>query len=430
VGVEMEADKPGWCDSLNGLPLLFGSSLCETLEIKRAVKLILTAIDSVKANCRINIPWELYDFLVGIKSLLRVYFLKASGKRDYIWWNKSNILKERFRSDVFWGLSGKEKSLTLKELRKIAVSLLKRLDPCVKKARDKQSGLCYTYFFYKIDKYRRVDGGIVPVAAKRKNLPLFLESIVHLLRTEENNTLPAQVRQSSLYDEKLKMYRLNASLEGLPLEIGRSRVFPSGWLENESIWLHMEYKYLLELLKRGFYKDFYRDFFNCAVCFLQPSRYGRNILENSSFIVSSVYPDKSLWGRGFVARLTGATVEMLNIWMVMCLGNEPFFVNEAGLPCIKFSPLIKGSLFTEKTTFFTLAGRRISLPPGSFAFRMFSSILVVYHNPKRRDTFNLKTKKIVVKANGKIHTLKSKFIAPPLSYAVRENKVERIDVYF
>ena len=131
----MEADKPGWCDSLNGLPLLFGSSLCETLEIKRAVKLILTAIDSVKVDCRINMPQELYDFLIKIKSLLKVYFLEPSGKRDYIWWNKSNILKERFRSDVFWGLDGKEKSFSLKELRKIAVSLLKRLDSCVKKAR-------------------------------------------------------------------------------------------------------------------------------------------------------------------------------------------------------------------------------------------------------------------------------------------------------
>ncbi len=36
IGIEMEADKPGWCDSLNGLPALFGSSLVETLELKRA----------------------------------------------------------------------------------------------------------------------------------------------------------------------------------------------------------------------------------------------------------------------------------------------------------------------------------------------------------------------------------------------------------
>ena len=41
------------------------------------------------------------------------------------------------------------------------------------------------------------------------------------------------------------------------LEIGRSRVFTPGWLENESIWLHMEYKYLIELIKGGLVKEYY-----------------------------------------------------------------------------------------------------------------------------------------------------------------------------
>ena len=31
-----------------------------------------------------------------------------------------------------------------------------------------------------------------------------------------------------------------------------------GWLENESIWLHMEYKYLLELIRNGMYEAFLR----------------------------------------------------------------------------------------------------------------------------------------------------------------------------
>src|SRR5207302_4668253 len=35
MGLEMEADKPGWCDSLNGLPGLFGSSMSESFELLR-----------------------------------------------------------------------------------------------------------------------------------------------------------------------------------------------------------------------------------------------------------------------------------------------------------------------------------------------------------------------------------------------------------
>ena len=35
MGVEMEGGKPGWYDALNGLPGLFGSSMCESCELKR-----------------------------------------------------------------------------------------------------------------------------------------------------------------------------------------------------------------------------------------------------------------------------------------------------------------------------------------------------------------------------------------------------------
>ena len=52
----------------------------------------------------------------------------------------------------------------------------------------------------------------------------------------------------------------NAPLKGEPHEIGRARAFTPGWLENESIWLHMEYKYLLGLLKAGLCEAFFEEF--------------------------------------------------------------------------------------------------------------------------------------------------------------------------
>ena len=225
------------------------------------------------------------------------------------------------------------------------------------------------------------------------------------------------------------MYKLNCSLTKEPLEIGRSRIFVPGWLENESIWLHMEYKYLLELIKSGLYDDFYKDFSNCAVCFLDPFSYGRSILENSSFIVSSAYPDKSLSSRGFVARLSGATVELLNIWIIICLGRRPFFTDKEGRLCIKLSPVIKKDLFTTKPVSFELAGKDIKLPADTFSFKLFSSILVVYHNPKRRDSFKTKVRRIEIDTGDKKTVINSDVIKAPLSYAVREKKVERIDVY-
>jgi len=225
------------------------------------------------------------------------------------------------------------------------------------------------------------------------------------------------------------MFRLNASLEKTPLEIGRIKVFPRGWLENESIWLHMEYKYLLELLKDGLYKEFFKNFFNCFVCFLNPLLYGRNMLENSSFLVSSASYDSSLWGRGFIARLTGATTEVLNIWILMCLGERPFYVDERNNLYIKFSPILCKELFTTKEVF--LAEEGIRLSPSVFAFKLFSSVWVIYHNPERKNTYDLKIEKIeIFRKDGRRVILEEDFIPPPLSYEVRQGKIKRIDIFF
>merc|ERR1712167_56558 len=72
------------------------------------------------------------------------------------------------------------------------------------------------------------------------------------------------VEASDLHDTELKMYKLGASLKGQPLEIGRMMAFTSGWLENESIWLHMSYKWYLELLRAGLYAQFFKEIQNGA----------------------------------------------------------------------------------------------------------------------------------------------------------------------
>jgi len=88
------------------------------------------------------------------------------------------------------------------------------------------------------------------------------------------------------------MYKVNAPLRDQPIEIGRARAFPPGWLENESIWLHMEYKYMLELVKKGLYEEFYQDFKKVIVAFLDPGVYGRSPLENSSLLLVAHTPMK------------------------------------------------------------------------------------------------------------------------------------------
>jgi hypothetical protein len=434
IGIEMEADKPGWCDSLNGLPALFGSSLCETLELKRACLLLLEILKSLRQDGvkDVTLAKEVFSFFNRLSNLLKDYSSASVNNRDYLWWDKANLTKEEFRKNTFFCLEGKTKELKIERLESFLEKLIIKLNSGIAKAKDKKSGIYFTYFIYEVEKYRLKDKRVMPLKFKKIPLPLFLEGPVHILRVEKEKGIYGSLRKTELFDSRLKMYRLNASLKNQPLEIGRSRIFVPGWLENESIWLHMEYKYLLEVLKAGLYREFFQDFYNCCVCFFKPKDYGRNILENSSFIVSSVYPDQNLWGRGFVARLSGATVELLDIWITLCLGQRPFIIESDNQLSIKLSPILESRMFTSKEEKINFRGKEIALARDSFAFLLFSSVLVVYHNPKRKDTFNenCSIERIVVSKNGEKHLLHSYTIKPPLSYAIREAKIERIDVYF
>ena len=433
IGIEMEADKPGWCDSLNGLPALFGSSLCETLALKRACLMLIRALKQLSGKAAtISVPVEVSSFFEDLSSLLDSFLSSRAKNKDYLWWDKSNLLKENFREKTRFCLSGREKKISSSKLGKFLNKLVIKLNKGIEKAKDKKTGLPLTYFTYSVRSYDTKNGNIIPRVFSKKSLPLYLEGVMHVLRDNGKKSLHKRVKKSALFDKKLKMYKLNAPLKDEPLEIGRSRIFTPGWLENESIWLHMEYKYLLELLKNGFYREFYDSFNKCGVCFFDPKDYGRSPLENSSFIVSSVYPDKSLWGKGFVARLSGATAELLNIWIILCLGKEPFYIDRNNQLCLRFSPILKKELFTTTKETIDFNGKKVVLPRDTFTFKLFSKTLVCYHNPKRKDTFakSCRIEKVAVTNNGGKVSYFSSIIKSSLNFSLRGQKVERIDVYW
>ena len=59
VGLEMEADKPGWCDALNGLPGLIGSSTHEAFALKRLVAFSRRAVqDHLAPAGALSVPAE------------------------------------------------------------------------------------------------------------------------------------------------------------------------------------------------------------------------------------------------------------------------------------------------------------------------------------------------------------------------------------
>jgi len=432
TGIEMESDKPNWYDSLNGMPGLLGSSSCETFELKRWILFIKKSIKSLKPKQNsnaghISLPAEVHSLLKGL------YLLCEKGLNDYDFWDKRSSLKEHYRHKTRLGYKGNEEDISLRELVAVLDSFLKVIDRGIARAYDKNTRLHYSYFINAAVRYQvtsRADEKIYakPLKFRQRPLPLFLEAIVHCMRVDRRFNASRRycgfVRKSALFDNKLNMYKVCAPLTGMPEEIGRSCVFTPGWLENESIWLHMEYKYMLEMLKSGLYEEFYRDFKKVFVPFLKPHIYGRSILENSSFIVSSVFPDTKLHGNGFVARLSGSTAEFINIWLIMCAGLKPFYLDKDNRLVAELKPVLPSWLFLEKNT--------ADFKKNTFSFRFLNKTLVVYHNNLRRNTFGKnasKIKEIIISfSDGKKIIQKSPKITHPFSYDLRAGKIPRVDI--
>ncbi len=430
IGIEMEANKPNWCDALNGLPGLLGSSISETFEVKRWSVFVKEAIEELRLpdDEAVMVFEELADFIQGLTHLL------CTQEDALKYWQKSNDLKEHFRHAVRCGIKGQEKPLTVGEIKKFLEGTIKKCDTGVNCAR-RDNGLFATYFTHEVIQYDLLDkshhGGhhVRALSFKRHDLPLFLEGFVHALRTEKDQTriraLFKAVKKSKLYDRTLGMYKMGTDLSKESEEIGRARIFPAGWLENESVWLHMEYKYFLELLSRGLHKEFFTEIQGSLVPFLDPKRYGRSILQNSSFIVSSAHEDKNLYGRGFVARLSGSTAEFVHMWLLMNMGLKPFALDGKGRLTLTFNPLLPSWLFTKKA--------HGEFAACTYTFKLFAKILVTYHNPRLKDTFGTKgvraQKIILTYPDRKTVEIAGGVLQGPHAVDVREGAVERIDVF-
>lgn len=401
MGVEMEAGKPGWCDALNGLPGLFGSSLSETYELERLLDFLLDALAG-KSGGAVVLPVELADLLRQVVAHLTAFYAAFDGERDHRYWDAVASARETYRGRVRTGFDGRTETVDFSDLLQILRIFRDKVAEGLTQAEALTGGIPPTYFTYEAQDYEVIidaagqplrDGHARPfVRVKRfeqQALPPFLEGPMHALRSyahaqpgleasadlvvggeepaaaipgdsstlQRARALYDRVKASPLFDARLGMYKTNAPLAACSHEIGRLRAFTPGWLENESVFLHMAYKYLLAVLRAGLREEFFADMRSGLVPFLDPQVYGRSPLENSSFIVSSAHPDASLHGRGFVARLTGATAEFLNMWTLMMVGPQPFSMRDGAL-CLAFKPTLPDSLFREDGTLtFTFLGQ-------------------------------------------------------------------------
>ena len=381
VGIEMEADRPGWCDALNGLPGILGSSVNETIELKRLVDFTWKALGNLEGACAV--PVELADFIASLAALLKRPDLTAD-----LFWRESGAQKEAYRAQVFMGFGGAEYTVTYEAVTNFLAGVSNYLDAAIAKARTPQG--ISTYFAYDAEQYQDAAEGVDVARFVQKRIPMFLEGFVHALRIAnpaEARDLYQAVQNSALFDQKLGMYRVNEPLGDNALDLGRIGVFNYGWLENGSIFLHMHYKFVLEMLKAGMVDEFYGQIEKLLVAFRDPVEYGRNPVENSSFLVSSGFAiDPRQHGRGCVARLSGATVEFLQLWTYVFLGASPFVLEDGGLR-FKPAPVLSKAFFTSEAQSIKPFGCTENLPADSAACALLGNSLLVYLNPNQQNTY-------------------------------------------
>lgn len=451
VGLEMEGGRPGWNDSINGLPGIFGSSVSEIIHLNRAVRFLRDALSGINQQepCTIHLPVEIDSFWNKVVAAATEW---TKNRNDFIYWQTCNDVKEAYRTQIHSGLDGSECELTAEKLIHDLDIVEKRLAGSLEKSHDSATGLPATYCRHNPVAWREIQGAagrhplgrcVEITAFEHHFLPPFLEAPAHALNTglaagKEARELYNAVRNGPLYDRELGMYIVCDSLANEGPEVGRLWAWAPGWFENENVFLHLEHKYLLGCLHAGLYEQFFDDLKNCALPFQPPERYGRNPYENASFIMSSRQPKKHYRGRGFQPRSSGTTAEVLEMHLRMSFGRQPFALANGQLT-LSFNPVLPPWMFSESASTIARINQdgeewNETLPDNAYAALFLGHTLLVYRNPNRKPTYATPETKparpqsyVLHFASGEETTVDGMIICGPPAEAVRARQVSRID---
>jgi hypothetical protein len=460
MGVEYEGGRPGWLDSMNGLPGMVGSGMPETYELLLLLKYVKKVVD--KYDREVVVPTELGTMITAVEAALDE--LRSSSYKDtfplphdvpqplFEYWDKVATAREDYRADVEYYFSGNTASYTGAQVSVMLKRWIEEIELGIDRAHnfgtkgfgdDGTSGIPACFFSYDVTDWevtgKQNSVGLPLVNAKAMQVgvfPMFLEGPVRYMKTIQDDEkkmtdMYERVLTSGLRDEKLKMYYLSASLTGQSYDMGRQIAFAPGWLENQSIWMHMSYKYYLQLLRGKLYDQFFSEYRGGGILpFMDPDTYGRPLTECSSFIASSAFPDPSIHGEGFLARLSGSTAEFMDIYQLMFYGPNMFYLNKDDKVEFQLTPAIPSWLFVDEES----AGDAITDDEGQYlvSFKLFGEILVTYHNPDGSNLYGVSpTSYTITMEDGSVEDVEGKFVPTELALKIRRRtEVASIDAFF
>jgi len=461
MGVEYEGGRPGWNDAMNGLPGMLGSGMPETYEMYQLLKYVKKVVDSYKRS--VIIPAEFFGLVTDVNTALDA--LEASGFEEpselsfavpnelFTYWDTVATARETYRQKVEYYFSGETVTLSSDDVSSMINRWLEQTDIGMSRAvkfgshgdgDDGTSGIPPSYFSYNVTKWvkngKKNNVGLPHVNALAMEVgkfPLFLEGPARYMKTVIDDKAAVtemynKVKVSGLRDEELNMYFVSASLKGQSYDMGRMMAFTPGWLENQSIWMHMSYKYYLELLRGKLYTEFFEEMRGGGILpFMDPVKYGRSLMECSSFIASSAFSDPSFHGRGFSARLSGSTAEFLSMWKLLFIGEKPFFLDENGELKMHLKPAIPAWMFEDDDK---NAADPTYDEDGQLtvSFKLFAHIPVTYHIAEAADIFGVAPNEYKIRMkDGSTIDVEGSVIPSDLALKIRKMySVKSIDAYF
>lgn len=268
MGVEYEGGKPGWNDANNGLVGMLGSGMPETYELLALLKYILRTCSRFNDRV-IRVPSELNTLVDAINAAVGI--LSAASYDGppqtkvpeplFQYWDAVATARENYRQATKITVSGDIVEIRPDLAAHTLELWIKQVEEGIKRALqfgsegfndNGTSRVTPTYFAYDVTKWKETGGlssdghpFVTASGMEVKRLPLFLEGPTRMMKTVDNGDALAiyrNVHSSALRDRALGMYTISASLQGQGLDMGREMAFAAGWLENQSVWLHLSYK--------------------------------------------------------------------------------------------------------------------------------------------------------------------------------------------
>ena len=247
---------------------MVGSGMPETFELSELLKYVLGVV--TKFQRPLVIPAELGTMVDAINDALAE--LEESGYEDseelpedvpdelFKYWDTVAAARETYRNDVQYYFSGDTVEISAEDAMLMLSNWYDQVQIGVGRAMkigskgiddDGTSGVPPSYFSFnitdwKLTKKKNKKGLPLANALSMKVgvFPLFLEGptrYMKLIKDDEEmmEDMYEKVLSSGLRDHELKMYFLSADLTGQSYDMGRMMAFAAGWLENQSIWMHM-----------------------------------------------------------------------------------------------------------------------------------------------------------------------------------------------